>query len=60
MATDQNAQSRRTEHDKEQEQIMSHDKPRETLGEMLHRSRIYRERFWNLYKTLLRVERGDI
>jgi hypothetical protein len=40
---------------------MSHEqKPRPTLARLLESSKLHRQRFWNLYTTLRRVERGEI
>lgn len=38
---------------------MSHEK-KPTLAQLLESSKLHRQRFWNLYNTLRRVERGEI
>lgn len=60
MATTQKIDSAGKEMQESEGEIMSHEEGLNGLAKMLHESWVYRTRFWNLFRTLRRVEKGEI
>lgn len=60
MATNRKRHSGGTPEQAPKPRVMSHQEKPQSLANMLHGNRVYRDRFWNLFKTLQRVERGEI
>lgn len=60
MATNPNRKTGGTQEQAPKPGVMSHQEKPQSLANMLHGNRVYRDRFWNLFKTLQRVERGEI